>query len=118
MSGTLPTPPIRLQDMGRISFTLYFQVRIALPCNGIATVRAEGCAGYIRVSEGIQTVQPLLLTRQSYRKVEILNPFIKNEQGKLLIIKLELFHLTTLMHNSLFINNMYTALLSSTCFEH
>ena len=31
---------------------------------------------------------------------------------------LELFHLPTLMHNSLFINNMYVTLLSSTCFEH
>ena len=30
----------------------------------------------------------------------------------------ELFHLPTLMHNSLFINNMYVTLLSSTCFEH
>jgi len=29
-----------------------------------------------------------------------------------------LFHLPTLMHNSLFINNMYVTLLSSTCFEH
>jgi len=28
------------------------------------------------------------------------------------------FHLPTLMHNSLFINNMYVTLLSSTCFEH
>jgi len=31
---------------------------------------------------------------------------------------LELFHLPTLMHNALFINNMYVTLLSSTCFEH
>ena len=31
---------------------------------------------------------------------------------------IELFHLPTLMHNSLFINNMYATLLSSTCFEH
>jgi len=31
---------------------------------------------------------------------------------------LELFNLPTLMHNSLFINNMYVTLLSSTCFEH
>ena len=31
---------------------------------------------------------------------------------------IELFHLQTLMHNSLFINNMYVTLLSSTCFEH
>jgi len=31
---------------------------------------------------------------------------------------IELFHLPTLMHNSLFINNMYVTLLSSTCFEH
>ena len=30
---------------------------------------------------------------------------------------IELFHLPTLMHNSLFINNMYVKLLSSTCFE-
>ena len=30
----------------------------------------------------------------------------------------ELFHLSTLMHNSLFINNMYVTLLSSTYFEH
>ena len=31
---------------------------------------------------------------------------------------IELFHLPTLMHNSLFINNMYVTLQSSTCFEH
>jgi hypothetical protein len=31
---------------------------------------------------------------------------------------IEVFHLPTLMHNSLFINNMYVTLLSSTCFEH
>ena len=31
---------------------------------------------------------------------------------------IELFHVPTLMHNSLFINNMYVTLLSSTCFEH
>ena len=31
---------------------------------------------------------------------------------------IELFHLPTLMHNSLFINNMYVTLLSLTCFEH
>ena len=31
---------------------------------------------------------------------------------------IELFHLPTLMHNSLFINNMYITLLSWTCFEH
>ena len=30
----------------------------------------------------------------------------------------DLFHLPTLMHNSLFINNMYVTLQSSTCFEH
>ena len=30
----------------------------------------------------------------------------------------ELFHLPTLMHNSLFINNMFVTLLSSTGFEH
>ena len=30
----------------------------------------------------------------------------------------ESFHLPTLMHNSLFINNMYVTLLSSTCFEY
>jgi len=30
---------------------------------------------------------------------------------------IELFQLPTLMHNSLFINNMYVTL-SSTCFEH
>jgi len=32
--------------------------------------------------------------------------------------RLKLFHLPTLRHNSLFINNMYVTLLSSTCFEH
>ena len=32
--------------------------------------------------------------------------------------KYGLFHLPTLMHNSLFINSMYVTLLSSTCFEH
>ena len=31
---------------------------------------------------------------------------------------IELFHLPTLMHNSLFINNMYVTLLCSTCFKH
>jgi len=31
---------------------------------------------------------------------------------------IELFHIPTLMHNSLFINTMYVTLLSSTCFEH
>ena len=31
---------------------------------------------------------------------------------------IELFHLPTLMYNSLFINNTYVTLLSSTCFEH
>jgi len=31
---------------------------------------------------------------------------------------IELFHLPTSMHNSLFINNMYVTLLSSTCFEN
>jgi len=36
----------------------------------------------------------------------------------LLLFKLELFHLPTLIHNSLFISNMYVTLLSSTCFEH
>jgi len=30
---------------------------------------------------------------------------------------IELFHVPTLMHNSLFNNNMYVTLLSSTCFE-
>ena len=30
----------------------------------------------------------------------------------------DLFHLPTLMHISLYINNMYVTLLSSTCFEH
>ena len=30
---------------------------------------------------------------------------------------IELFHQPTSMHNSLFINNMYVTLLSSTCFE-
>ena len=34
------------------------------------------------------------------------------------IHNLELFHLPTLTHNSLFINNMYVTPLSSTCFEH
>ena len=29
-----------------------------------------------------------------------------------------LFHYPTLMHNSLFINNMFVTLLTSTCFEH
>jgi len=29
-----------------------------------------------------------------------------------------LFHLPTLMHNSIFINNMYVTPLSSTCFEY
>jgi len=33
-------------------------------------------------------------------------------------MNLELFHLPTLMHNSLFINNMYVTLLSSICIEH
>jgi hypothetical protein len=33
-------------------------------------------------------------------------------------IQIELFHLPTSMHNSLFINNMYATLLSSICFEH
>ena len=33
-------------------------------------------------------------------------------------VTIELFHLPTLMQNSLFINNMYVTLLSSTCFEH
>jgi len=32
--------------------------------------------------------------------------------------RIELFHLPTLMHNSLFINNMYVTLPSSTCSEH
>ena len=31
---------------------------------------------------------------------------------------IDLFHLPTLMHNSLFINNMYVTLKSSTCFNH
>jgi len=31
---------------------------------------------------------------------------------------IDLFHLPTLMHNSLFINNMYVTLQSSTCFKH
>ena len=31
---------------------------------------------------------------------------------------IKLFHLPTLMHNSLFIKNMYVTLLSSTCFQH
>ena len=31
---------------------------------------------------------------------------------------IDLFHLPTLMHNSLFYNNMYVTLQSSTCFEH
>jgi len=31
---------------------------------------------------------------------------------------IELFHLPTLMHNSLFINNMYVTLQSSTRFKH
>jgi len=31
---------------------------------------------------------------------------------------INLFHLPTLMHNSIFINNMYVTQLSSTCFEH
>jgi len=31
---------------------------------------------------------------------------------------IELFYLPTLMQNSLFINNIYVTLLSSTCFEH
>ena len=31
---------------------------------------------------------------------------------------IDLFHLPTLMHKSLFINNMYVTLQSSTCFEH
>ena len=44
---------IRLQEAERINLTLYFQERIALPCNGIATVKAERCAGCIRISEGI-----------------------------------------------------------------
>jgi hypothetical protein len=35
-----------------------------------------------------------------------------------MIITPDLFHLPTLMHNALFINNMYVTLLSSTCFEH
>jgi len=34
------------------------------------------------------------------------------------LTRLELFNLPTLMHNSLFINNMYVTPLSSTCFEH
>ena len=32
--------------------------------------------------------------------------------------KVQTFLLPTLMHNSLFINNMYVTLQSSTCFEH
>ena len=31
---------------------------------------------------------------------------------------LELFHLPTLMHNSLFINNIYVTLLPLICFKH
>ena len=31
---------------------------------------------------------------------------------------IELFHLPTVMHNSLFINDMYVTVPSSTCFEH
>ena len=31
---------------------------------------------------------------------------------------IELFHQPTLMYNSLFTNNKYVTLLSSTCFEH
>jgi len=31
---------------------------------------------------------------------------------------IDLFHLPTLMHNSLFINNTFVSLQSSTCFEH
>ena len=31
---------------------------------------------------------------------------------------IDLFHLPTLMHNSLFINNMYVTLQPSVCFEH
>ena len=31
---------------------------------------------------------------------------------------IDLFHLPTLMHDSLFINNMYVTLQSKTCFEH
>ena len=38
--------------------------------------------------------------------------------GKVISHQIELFHLPTLMHNSLFINNMSVTLLSSTCFEH
>jgi len=34
------------------------------------------------------------------------------------ILELELFHQPTLMQFSLFINNMYVTLLSSTCVEH
>ena len=34
------------------------------------------------------------------------------------VTKAILFHLPTLMHNSLFINNMFVTLQSSTCFEH
>jgi len=47
------------------------------------------------------------------------------EKGKLLFHvfstvhhSIELFHVPTLMYNSLFINNMHVTLLSSTCFEH
>ena len=31
---------------------------------------------------------------------------------------IELYHLPTLMHSSLLINNMYVTLQSSTCFQH
>jgi hypothetical protein len=34
------------------------------------------------------------------------------------LFSIELFNLPTLMHNYLFINNMYVTLLSPTCFEH
>jgi hypothetical protein len=43
------------------------------------------------------------------------HPTLSSEVGH---SKSKLFHLPTLMHNSLFINNMYVTLLSSTCFEH
>jgi hypothetical protein len=45
--------PYVFRTWNRINFSLYFQVRIALPCNDISAVTAEDCAGYIRVPEGI-----------------------------------------------------------------
>ena len=62
---------------------------------------------------GIHVISPLVLSNFNERLTSSTFDVFSSVDHSI-----ELFHLPTLMHNSLFINNMFVTLLSPTCFEY